>query len=246
MPEGRSTTARVLVVDDDTVLAARVVSYLESHGLSATPVTTLADARHLLRAHAFDVVVLDLSLPGENGLDLLHELVAARGAPVLIASALTEESERVLALESGAADYLVKPFGFRELLARLRGAVRHGLRHPYLQVRSHRVARVGPWCIEPQAHVAVDDRGQRVVFTAGEMALLMVFLDHAGRVLTRQELLMLTRDDDSSVFLRTIDVLVARVRRKLDVSPDRPSAIQTVRGQGYRLDAAVTWDANNG
>jgi two-component system OmpR family response regulator len=238
-----STTVRVLVVDDDTALAARVVGYLESHGLSATAVASLSDARQLLRAHSFDVVMLDLTLPGENGLDLLHELVAARGVPVVVASALGEEAERVLALESGAADYLVKPFSFRELLARLRNAVRHDPRRLQPRQAARRIAHVGPWRIEPQAHLAVDGTAdRRVAFTSGEMLLLVAFLEHPGSVLTRQELLALTRHDDSAVFLRTIDVLVARVRQKLDADPARPSVLQTVRGQGYRFDAPVTWD----
>jgi DNA-binding response OmpR family regulator len=233
--------ARILVVDDDARVGDLLVEYLGSQAFSPTAVATLADARALLAAHRFDVVLLDLNLGSQDGLDLARELVASQGPPVLIISARGDETDRVVGLEIGVEDYLVKPFSFRELAARIRGVLRR-FQEPRRVLRPRRVARFDRWTVDLAAHLAVDGEGTRVELTVGELALLRVFLDNPHRVLLRHELLALTRRDDAKVVPRTIDVLVTRLRRKLEQRPRTPRMLRTVRGEGYRFDPEVMWD----
>jgi two-component system OmpR family response regulator len=239
--EGKS--AAVLVVEDDEVLANRLAEYLSGRGITATPVNTLASARELLKRHQFDAVVLDLNLAGEDGLALARELADGAGPPVLIASSRIDESDRVLGLELGADDYLVKPYSFRELLARLKVVIRRS-RESRHRPSARRVARFEQWTFDATALRLTDESGREVVVTPGEMTLLKVFLDHPDRVLLRNQILSLTRRSDAEVFDRAIDVLVGRLRRKLEANPKKPRLIRTVRGEGYRFAARVSWTAS--
>ena len=238
---GHVSPSRVLLVEDDLDLRDRLRSYLDTQSIEATGVTSLADARTLLSRHRFDLVLLDLHLGAENGLDLARELSRQNGPPVLITSARGEEADRVLGLELGADDYLVKPFSFRELAARIRSLLRR-TGEPRKAVHRQRIARFDRWTVDLTAFRAEDGEGHAVELTSGECAILRAFLEHPGRVLWRQELLALTHHDDADVFPRTIDVLVARLRQKLEVDSKRPAIIRTVRGEGYRFDPPVRWE----
>lgn len=233
--------ARILVVDDDPEVSDCIVNYLGSQAFAPTAVATLTDARALLAAHRFDVVLLDLNLGSQNGLDLARELAARRGPPVLIISGRGDETDRVVGLEIGAEDYLVKPFSLRELAARVRAILRRS-DEPRGVLPPRLVARFDRWTLDLTAHLAVDGNGARGELTAGELALLTVFLEHPHRALRRHELLVLTRRDDEQVFPRTIDVLVTRLRRKLERDPRAPRLIRTIRGEGYRFEPDVVWD----
>jgi two-component system OmpR family response regulator len=235
--------AAVLVVEDDEVLANRLAEYLSGRGITATPVNTLASARELLKRHQFDAVVLDLNLAGEDGLALARELAENAGPPVVIASSRVDESDRVLGLELGADDYLVKPYSFRELLARLKVVIRRS-RESRHRPSDRRVARFEQWTFDATALRLTDESGREVVVTPGEMTLLKVFLDHPDRVLLRNQILSLTRRSDAEVFDRAIDVLVGRLRRKLEADPKKPRLIRTVRGEGYQFTARVSWTAS--
>ena len=148
--------------------------------------------------------------------------------------------DRVLALDMGADDYLVKPYGFRELFARLRAVQRRSAR-PALQAAGRHLARFDHWTVDLAAHRAMHDDGWHIGMTSGELSLLRAFLDNPNRVLHRHELLSLTRRDDAAVFDRTVDVLVSRLRRKLESDPTSPQFIQTVRGEGYLFTQPVNW-----
>lgn len=239
-PDG-PVLSQVLMVEDDPQLRHRVVEYLKSQNLAPTGVASLADARALLKQHRFDAVVLDLNLGSEDGLDLARELAAVKGPPVLIVSGRSEETDRIVGLELGADDYLSKPFSFRELAARIRSVLRR-TSAPRRSVARRRIARFDRWRVDLGAHIAEDSAGARVELTVGELAVLRSFLDHPHKVLWRHELLALTRRDDAAVFPRTIDVLVARLRRKLERAPRRPELIRTVRGEGYCFEQAVDWE----
>jgi two-component system OmpR family response regulator len=240
-PSNEGQVPNVLVVEDDEVLAARVSEYLGARGISATPVETLPSARQMLRRHQFDVVVLDLNLGEHDGLALARELAENAGPPVLIASSRIDESDRVLGLELGADDYLVKPYSFRELLARIKVLLRRA-RAPR-RSPSRRIATFGRWTFDASALRLADQSGHEIPVTGGEMALLRVFIEHPDRVLLRSQILQLTKRSDAEVFDRAIDVLVGRLRRKIEDDPKRPRLILTVRGEGYRFAADVKWSA---
>jgi DNA-binding response OmpR family regulator len=202
---------------------------------------TLKSSRDLLALHRFGLVLLDLQLEQEDGMALVKELDLQGGPPVIIVSARAEEAERVLGLELGADDYLVKPFSFRELIARIHVVQRRAGERRHRLAR-HRVARFGIWTVDLTSHRVQDQTGHSVHLTAGELAVLRAFLEHPGRVLWRHELLALTRSKDSDAVDRAIDVLVARLRRKLESDPRRPMLITTIRGAGYRFGHAVAWE----
>jgi two-component system, OmpR family, response regulator len=230
---------RVLFVEDDEALGQRVQAYLASRGVAATHVVDLASARALLARQAFDVLVLDLMLTDGDGMSLAREIALHGGPPIIITSARVEEADRVLGLELGADDYVVKPYSFRELLARIN--VVHRRRNEGTGVRIRRLAFFGVWRADLAAHTLTDTAGREIRLTEGEFVLLVALLNHPHRVLTRATLLALTNHDDAEVFDRTIDVLVARLRRKLDASDSPETLIQTVRGEGYRFHARVSW-----
>jgi two-component system OmpR family response regulator len=229
---------KVLLVEDDVALGERVKAYAATHAIDATLVDNIAGTRMLLKQHRFDVVVLDLMLVDGDGMTLARELVAQNGPPVLITSARIEEADRVLGLELGAEDYLVKPYSFRELVARIRVVDR---RNRAGAPRTRRLGRFAGWTLDLAAHALSDPGGTDVRLTEGEFALLRAFLDNPHRVLTRASLMALTDRDDARVFERTIDVLIARLRRKLASPGTDIPLLQTVRGEGYRLGVDVIW-----
>lgn len=240
MSEESKQGAYVLIVEDDSTLSHRLEQYLEQYSFAATAVSTLDDASDLLQSEHFDAVLLDLDVAGADGLDLLRTIQRRGGPPVLIISGKGAESDRVSGIEMGAVDYLVKPFSFRELVARLRGVVRRQtlLRDP--QTRRH-AAQFAHWTFELESHFLIDQSGRRVDLTDGEFSLLGAFVENPRRVLARHELLALTRKDASEVFPRVIDVLVTRLRQKIEADPRNPALLTTVRGAGYRFEPYVEW-----
>jgi DNA-binding response OmpR family regulator len=220
-----------LLVEDDARLAALTRDYLASHGVV---VTLDSDGRHGLAealARRYDVVLLDLMLPGKSGLDVCRELRARSDVPIIVLTARGEEADRVLGLELGADDYLAKPYSPRELLARIRAVVRRarGQAGPSVEV-----VRVGSLMVDPAARRATRD-GKELQLTAYEFALLKALAERAGRVLSREQLMELAKGSAEESFDRSIDVHVSRLRHKLGDDPKRPRLLKTVRGLGYLL-----------
>jgi len=221
----------VLLVEDDTRLAALTREYLEGHGLAVVHVT---DGRRgldeALRAR-FDAVLLDLMLPGKDGLEICRELRARSDVPILVLTARGEEADRVLGLEMGADDYLAKPFSPRELLARIRAVTRRarGRTGP-----SRESVQVGTLLLDPAAR-RVTLGGAEIELTGYEFALLEALARRAGRVLSREQLMELARGTAEEAFDRSIDVHVSRLRQKLGDDPKHPRLIKTIRGAGYLL-----------
>jgi DNA-binding response OmpR family regulator len=222
---------RVLLVEDDQRLARLTARYLEGHGL----VVTLAfDGNQGLAEalrNAYDVVLLDLMLPGRDGIEVCRELRARKDVPVIMVTARGEEADRVLGLELGADDYVSKPFSSRELLARIRAVVRRarGQVGP-----ASRQTTVGRLVIDPSALRATLD-GHPLQLTAYEFSLLRVLAERAGRVLSREQLLDLAKGSAEEAFDRSIDVHISRLRQKLGDDPRNPRLLKTVRGTGYML-----------
>lgn len=223
-----SAMKRILVVDDDETLREMVVEYLGASGFQVEGARDGAILRDSPSEGAFDLLILDLMLPGEDGLSLLRRVRERRGPPVIVVSARGDEVDRVVGLEMGADDYLAKPFGPRELLARVRAVLRRsGDCAPESPCLSF-----GPFRLHLHNRVLTRD-GIEVPLTAGEFDLLHAFLEHPGQTLSRDRLVGLLKGYDRSPFDRSIDVRVTRLRRKIETRPDAPAYLRTVWGEGY-------------
>ena len=229
-------TLQILLVDDDAEIRQLVSAYLEQHGY---PVVAVADGRAMksaLAEHDIALVLLDVMLPGDDGLTLCRELRELGTVPIILLTALSEESDRVVGLEMGADDYLTKPFSQRELLARIRAVLRRSRE----QLAVHRVAlneayRFAGWSLAPAKRELRNPRGVVVSLTGGEFDLLVAFVRHPGRVMNRDQLLELTKGRNAQPFDRSIDVQLSRLRKKLGPQ----ELIKTVRGGGYLLTVEV-------
>jgi two-component system OmpR family response regulator len=225
------TPISVLLIEDDVRLAELTSKYLQQHGVLTTHLTDgirgLAEAT---RRH-YDVILLDLMLPGKDGLSLCRELRTRSSVPIIMLTARGDGIDRVLGLEGGADDYMPKPFSSRELLARVRVQVRRarGQSGPSTQL-----VQVGELSIDPTSMRAVF-RGQELNLTSYEFTLLRVLAERAGRVMTREQLLDLAKGNTEDAFDRSIDVHISRIRKKLDDDPHTPRILKTLRGVGYML-----------
>ena len=211
--------------------------YLESHGIGVTRVVDGSAALVEANRTPFDVVVLDLMLPGKDGLEVCRGLRQRHATPIIMVTARGEEADRVMGLEAGADDYVVKPFSARELLARVRAQLRRA-RGEVGPGAGDRTLRVGRLAVSPQQMtVAVD--GKPIELTSHEFALLLVLAENAGRVLTREQLLERARGTADEAFDRAIDVQISRLRAKLGDDARHPRMLKTVRGVGYVLALTV-------
>ncbi len=225
---------RVLFVEDDERLASLTTRALETYGLQITWVANGREGLTEVLKGQYDVVILDLMLPGLSGLEICRELRARCAVPVIMLTALGEEADRVLGLETGADDYLAKPFSSRELLARLRALVRRG-RGTMGPPRE--IIRIGELELSPRDYSATL-AGRPLKLTTSEFVLLRVLAERAGRVLTREQLLDLTKGSSDEVFDRSIDAHISRLRQKLEADPRNPRWLRTIRGAGYLLAAS--------
>ncbi len=242
MDQTAGSGARILVVEDDPAMSEMLVRYLAAQELRVSAATDGAQMDASFAQAEPDLVVLDLRLGHENGLDLLRRLRARSEVPVIIMTGHgREEIDRVVGLELGADDYLTKPFGLRELLARIRAVLRrHEAGRAATPVREARVDgyRFAGWLLEPRRRRLSNPEGHEVPLTKGEYALLIAFLDAPGRPLSREHLLGATRVHED-IFDRSIDVQVLRLRRKLEGDPSAPQVIRTERGVGYSFALPV-------
>lgn len=235
------TNGRVLVVDDDAAVRAMLVDYLGSHGYEMREAADGAAMRAALEAGLPDVVLLDLNLPGEDGLALARWLRERHDLGIIMVTGAGETVDRIVGLEMGADDYVAKPFDPRELRARLKSVMRR------MQTRSAPASAgappappgvrartlIGRCALDLQSRQLYGPDGAEIPITAMEFDLLKAFIEHPNQVLSRDRLLTLTRNREWEPFDRSIDIRVARVRRKVEEDPDNPRAIRTVRGAGY-------------
>ena len=237
------STDHILVVDDDPDIRELLGDYLQKQGYRAS---TAADGRAMRAALARgqpDLIVLDLMLPGEDGLTLCRELRAHSDVPIIMLTARSEEVDRIVGLEMGADDYLAKPFNPRELLARIKSILRRSRALPAnLKPDAARVLRFAGWRLEIATRNLVAADGVVVPLSGTDFKLLRIFLAHANRVLSRDQLVDLTQGRDAGPYDRSIDLQVSRLRRRLGDDPKEPSIIKTARGEGYVLAAEVTAD----
>ena len=232
----------ILVVDDDPEIRALLARYLEKAGLRVSIAANGKEMRARLSAQEVDLIVLDLMLPGEDGLTFCRDLRADGGAaPILMLTARNEEADRIVGLEMGADDYLTKPFAPRELLARIRAILRRSRMLPDQTRRGQATQRLsfGSWVLDTTARHLLDATGTMVPLSGAEYRLLRVFVDHPERVLSRDQLLHLTQGRESDAFDRSIDILVSRLRKRLREDCHSISIIRTVRNEGYVFAGVV-------
>jgi len=230
----------ILIVDDDAEIRALLGQYLQKNGYRSTVV---ADGRAMWTALGrgkVDLIVLDLMLPGEDGLTLCQKLRAEGDTPIIMLTARGEETDRIVGLEMGADDYLAKPFSPRELLARIKSVLRRYRSLPLnLRTEEARAIAFAGWRLDTVARHLLSPDGVVTSLSGAEYRLLRIFLGHANQVLTRDQLMVLSRGRDSEPFERSIDLQVSRLRHRLGDDPANPRIIKTVRGEGYVLAVPV-------
>jgi DNA-binding response OmpR family regulator len=233
----------ILIVDDDREIRELVSEYLTRNGLRVTAAADGRQMRGFLEANAVDLIVLDIMMPREDGLTLCRELRAGRhkAVPIVMLTARSDETDRIIGLEMGADDYVLKPFAARELLARISAVLRRTrMLPPNLQIsEAGKVLSFGDWRLNTVGRHLLDKEGTEVALSGAEYRLLRVFIDHPNRVLNRDQLLNLTQGRDAELFDRSIDLLVSRLRQRLRDDARDPAYIKTVRSEGYVFSASI-------
>lgn len=233
-------TDHILVVDDDAEIRNLLSEYLQKGGYRVTAVSGGRGMRAALDVGQPDLVVLDLMMPGEDGLVLCRELRTRSEVPIIMLTARGDEADRIVGLELGADDYMPKPFSPRELLARIKSVLRRSRALPEnLKPEDAKTYRFANWTLDVEARNLISPAQVVVPLSGTEFKLLRVFLNHPNRVLNRDQLIDLIMSRDAGPFDRAIDVQVSRLRHRLEDDAKEPAIIRTVRGQGYVLAAGV-------
>jgi two-component system OmpR family response regulator len=235
-----TTSPHVLVVDDEPAICEMLRNYLVRHGFRVSIAADGNAMRRQMAQGSVDLVLLDLGLPGEDGLTLTRHIRSHSNVGVIIVTGSGESVDRIVGLELGADDFVAKPFDLRELLARIRSVLR---RTTQLGDNAVSAAAAGAsfsgWRLDTQGRRLLDPDGSEVALTTGEFDLLQVLVENPNKVLSRDYLLQATRNRDAGPFDRAIDMQIARLRRKIEVDPDRPRLIKSVRGVGYIFTPTV-------
>lgn len=241
--ETASQPPHILVVDDDPALRALLVEYLGENELRVSAVASGAEMLQVFDSEAIDLVVLDLRLPGEDGLQLARRLRERASVPIVLLTGKAEEADRVMGLELGADDYVTKPFSTRELLARIRAVLRRyhmqATADVPLRDEKRRAFRFAGWELNLRTRRLLSPAGVKLELANNEFSLLVAFCSAPQRVLSRDQLLSLSRLHNAEVYDRTVDVQGLRLRRKIEADPFEPRLIVTERGAGYRFETAV-------
>ena len=237
------TPSKILIVDDDRDIRSLLADYLDGHGYSTLMAADGNAMWSALDNNQIDLVVLDLNLPGDDGLTLCRNLRAKSMMPVIMLTARSEPLDRILGLEMGADDYLPKPFEPRELLARIRSVLRR-TQSLTLGSNGEHVQRLkfSDWTLDLTARHLVSPEGMVIALSGAEFRMLNIFLDHPNRILNRDQLLNMTHGRDADPFDRSIDIQISRLRQKLREDARSPQIIKTVRNGGYVLSVNVTME----
>ena len=235
-----SSTPHILVVDDHQDIRDLIARYLEGHGYRVAVANGGVEMKAILKSSAIDLVVLDIMMPGDDGLTLCRYLREQGDTPIIMLTAMVEETDRVVGLEMGADDYLTKPFFPRELLARIKAVLRRTeAMPPQRETLEQETVQFDSWKLDVTRRELLGSDGVAVPLSTAEFKLLTTFLAHPKRVLSREQLLDLTRGRQADVFDRSIDNQVSRLRRKVEIDPAKPELIKTVWGGGYMLAVDV-------
>ena len=233
------SAVKLLLVDDEASLREPLADYLLRQGFDVRAVADAAKARSALIEETPDLVLLDIMMPGEDGLSLCRHLREAKDIPVILLTARGEATDRIVGLEIGADDYVVKPFEPRELVARIRSVLRRAGRNGGARQASEAHYEFEGWTLDPLKRKLTGPDGAIVPISSAEFRLLVAFLDHPGQVMDRDRLLDMVQGREAHLFDRAVDNQVSRLRRKMETDSRDPKLIQTVWGGGYRLAADV-------
>jgi two-component system OmpR family response regulator len=234
-----SESPHILVVEDDREISRLVGRYLRENDCR---VSFAADGREMdekLESSRIDLIVLDLMLPGEDGLSLCRRLRVNSNLPVVMLTAKGEELDRIIGIEMGADDYLAKPFNPRELLARIRAVLRRTAMAAVSAGAAARLMTFEGWQLNAVARTLSDPQGSLVILTSAEFDLLQALCERSGKILSRDQLLDLTQGRSAGAFERSVDILISRIRRKIERDPHHPALIKTVRSGGYLFTPPV-------
>ncbi len=238
-----SATDHILIVDDDKEIRTLLGDYLQKNEFRVTSVADGKAMQAVLDKETVSLIVLDLMLPGEDGLVLCRNIRAKSEVPVMMLTAKGDDMDRIVGLEMGADDYLAKPFNPRELLARIKSILRRAKAMPEgLKPEEASVVRFSGWRLDTLSRQLTSPEGVAVPLSGAEYRLLRVFIDHANRVLNRDQLMDLCRGRELFPFDRSIDVQVSRLRQRLGDDAKEPNLIKTIRGEGYMLAAKVEYE----
>ncbi|MEN9783568.1 MAG: hypothetical protein RJA24_911 [Pseudomonadota bacterium] len=230
----------ILVVDDDREIRNLLSEYLQKQGYRVSAVADGKGLRAAVEASRPDLIILDLMLPGEDGLTLCRDLRAKSEIPIIMLTARGDETDRIVGLELGADDYVAKPFSPRELLARIKSVLRRTRALPEnLKTEESGLFRFADWTLDAATRNLISPQGVVVALSGTDFRLLKIFVDHPNRVLTRDQLIDLMLSRDAGPYDRAIDVQVSRLRQRLGEDAKEPAIIKTVRGQGYVFAAHV-------
>lgn len=237
-----TSTTRILVVDDDSEILSLIEGVLLRNGMIARSANSTADADKILAEFDADLIVLDLMMDGEDGLSYCRRLRKVSNTPIIMLTAIAEDVDRVVGLEVGADDYLAKPFNPRELIARIKSVLRRAKSSEASidQPAGENVLSFGAFNLFPEQMALKRDDGQSIHITSGEFALLLALVERAPRVLSRDQLLDVSRGAQANPFDRSIDSQISRIRGKIESDPKHPSYIKTVRNLGYAFAAKVS------
>ena len=229
----------LLVIDDDREIRDLLSRFLAKHGYRVTTAKDAREARRLLADARIDLLILDVMMPGEDGLSLCRDLRSKSATPIIMLTAMGEETDRIIGLEMGADDYLPKPFNPRELLARIKAVMRRTGRLQASEGAPSRTLAFEGWRLDLSRRQLNAPDGALVELSAGEFDLLVALAERPQRVLTRDQLIDLARGRAATPFDRSVDVQISRLRRKIEVDPKNPALIKTVRSGGYIFSAVV-------
>jgi len=229
---------QILVVDDQSDIRDALSDHLNRNGFNARIAGDASQAREILASQSIDLVVLDIMMPGESGLNLCKSISETSKIPVILLTALADDTDRIIGLEIGADDYVTKPFNPRELIARIRSVLRRtSIAQPVEQARS---ITFGVWTLDIESGELLGSDNVITMLSTGELRLLKVFLQNAGQTLSRDDLFNLTKGREGLAFERSVDNMISRLRRKIESDPANPTYIRTVWGNGYRFIADIS------
>lgn len=238
-------TYKILVVDDHAEIRELLKRFMTPHGFIVTTAEDGVGMEQAMIQQSFDLIILDLMLPGKDGVTLCREVRSSSNIPIIMLTALGEEIDRIIGLEVGADDYLAKPFNPRELLARIKSVLRRHLAIPSV---SERVSNnklnytFNGWSLNSTTRELLNNNGVLVSLTSTEFELLLAFLTNPNAVLTREDLLKLVQGRGADVYDRAIDTLISRLRKKIEANPKEPKLIKTIWGGGYQFSCEVRND----
>jgi two-component system, OmpR family, response regulator len=234
-------TPHIVIVDDDRDIRDPLSRYLTGSGFRTSTAANGRELDNLLASASIDLVILDIMMPGEDGLSVCRRLQMRAPTPVILLTAVADEADRVVGLELGADDYVCKPFNPRELLARVKSVLRRTEMLPPRQRKVRGRIRFGKWCLDYMRREITGLDNVAVRLSNGEFLLLTTLIEHAGVSLTRDQLLDLTRGREAQLFDRSIDMQISRLRRKLEADSRSPQIIVTDWGGGYVFAAEIAW-----